>query len=191
MWLPWRQARVLVWGRRSQTWVLSLPFGPTWSLSTPMCPNPLACQWNVKSTTRLSLNLVLHRHTIANIVSQQLSLPKYGTSWMSTSKRAGSAPVAPHTAHQLSSLEGRQVNCACWWTTGSDVQRETTGGKFPGNSRFPGNEREKFEPREFPSYGNFPGLGKFPCHGKFPYSRGHNFLTRYPNYNLKKPLGSS
>ena len=72
----------------------------------------------------------------------------------------------------------------------SDVQRETTGGKFPGNSRFPGNGREKFEPREFPSYGNFPGLGKFPCHGKFPYSRGHNFLTRYPNYNLKKPLES-
>ena len=33
---------------------------------------------------------------------------------------------------------------------GSDVQRETTGGKFPGNSRFPGNGREKFEPREFP-----------------------------------------
>ena len=72
----------------------------------------------------------------------------------------------------------------------SDVQRETMGGKFPGNSRFPGSGREKFEPREFPSYGNFPGLGKFPCHGKFPYSRGHNFLTRYPNYNLKNPLES-
>ena len=54
--------------------------------------------------------------------------------------------------------------------------------------KFPGNGREKFEPREFPSYGNFPWLGKFPCHGKFPYSWGHNFLTRYPNYNLKKPL---
>ena len=73
----------------------------------------------------------------------------------------------------------------------SDVQRETTGGKFPGNSRFPGNGREKFEPREFPSYGNLPWLGKFPCHWKFPYSRGHNFLVQYPNYNLKKPFESS
>ena len=77
--------------------------------------------------------------------------------------------------------------CSQWV---SDVQRETTGGKFPGNSRFSGNGREKFEPREFPSYGNFPWLGKFPCHGKFPYSRGHNFLTRYPNYKLKKALKS-
>ena len=32
----------------------------------------------------------------------------------------------------------------------SDVQRETTGGKFPGNSRFPGNGWEKFEPQEIP-----------------------------------------
>ena len=39
---------------------------------------PPACQWNVQSTTRLSLNLVLHHHTTTNIASQQLSLPKYG-----------------------------------------------------------------------------------------------------------------
>ena len=39
-------------------------------------------------------------------------LAELRTSWMSTSKRAGFAPVAPHTAHQLSSLERRQVNCA-------------------------------------------------------------------------------
>ena len=96
--------------------VLSLLVGPTWSLSTPMCSNPLACQWNVQSTTRLSLNLVLHHCTTANIVSQQLSLPKYGASWMSTLKKGWIvfAPVVHHTpvAHQLSSLERRQVNCA-------------------------------------------------------------------------------
>ena len=74
-----------------------------------------------------------------------------------------------------------------------DVQREATGGRFPGNSCFLGNGREKFELREFPSYGNFPSLGKFPWlgkfswlgklpyHGKFLYSQGHNFLVRYPN----------
>ena len=31
---------------------------------------PPACQWNVKSTIRLSLNLVLHLRTDASIVSQ-------------------------------------------------------------------------------------------------------------------------
>ena len=51
-----------------------------------MCLNPLACQWNMESTTRLSLNLVLHLPTITNIASQQLSLLKYSASWMSTSK---------------------------------------------------------------------------------------------------------
>ena len=48
---------------------------------------------------------------------------------------------------------------SCNHESGSDVQREASGGKFPGISRFPGNGREILGAREFPSYGNFPFPG--------------------------------
>ena len=80
-------------------------------LSTQMCSNPLVYQWNMKSTTRLSLNLVLHLRTNASIASQQLSLPKYSASWMITLIKDEIIPVVPHMVHQLSSFERIQVNC--------------------------------------------------------------------------------
>ena len=77
-----------------------------------------------------------------------------------------------------STLLERQLLIAAWAVKRlakytSDVQREASGGKFPGISRFLGNGREIFGPREFPSFGNFPG--NFPGISRFSGISWENF----------------